>query len=326
MKIGILGAGKIAHSTVPAMIALDEIECYAVASRDYEKARDFADRYGFQKAYGSYEQMLSDPELELVYIATPHSHHYEHMMLCMEHGKAVLCEKPVSENTEQLKEIIALAKEKNTFFMEAMCMKCNPVYRKAVEWVNSGKTGTVKAVKADFCSMCGYDENDRLFRKDCGGGALLDLGVYVLSFACSFLGYNPEEIISNAMFGKSDVDMFNSIFLRYKDGSHVALTTAFSMPCENGAAIFGEKGTIVFDRWFFCTDKVTLYDENNRLAEEVKIEKTVNGYEYEVAEVNKCLRENLAESSLVPHSETIAIMNIMDKCRKDWGFVYPDEK
>lgn len=325
IRWGIIGTGRIANTFAKAICSSKDCELTAVASRTKEKARIFAEKYRAEKNYASYEELASDKEIDIVYIATPTASHYADTMMCLKKGKSVLCEKPASLNREQLSRIIQLAKEKDLFFMEAMWMKCNPVFKQALSWVKEGKIGTPKAVKADFCSMCEYDENDRLFRPDCGGGALLDLGVYTLTFACCFLGFYPDEISSNAVFGKSNVDMFNSIILHYKNGSHASLTTSFSMPCENGAVVLGEKGSIVFDRWFFCTDKVSLYDENNKLVEQVVIENKVNGYEYEVEEVNRCIREGVNESVYVPHDETMAVMEIMDKCRKDWGFVYPGE-
>ena len=320
---GIIGTGRIARSFAEALKGSENAELYAVASRSAEKANAFAGEFGFQKSYGSYAELASDSNVDIVYIATPMASHYADSLLCINNGRNVLCEKSASLNSAQLEEMLAAAKNKGVFFMEAMWMKCRPTYLKALEWINIGRIGNVRYIKADFCCSVPYNRNDRLFAPECGGGALLDLGVYPITLAADILGSSPDEIVSDAniIFG---VDMSNSITLRYGSSTAV-LQSGFEMQTPNRALISGDKGMIVFGEWFHCSSEITLYDRAGNELERSVIPVRVNGYEYEILEAQKCLGNGLAESPLVPHSSTLAVMKIMDKCRKDWGLVYPVE-
>lgn len=322
---GIMATGGIANTFAKAVNYVEGANLYAAASRSLEKAEQFAKEYGVEKAYGSYEDLVQDEKVDIIYIATPMNCHYENVKLCLEYGKNVLCEKAITLNAEQLKELIALAKEKNLFFMEAMWTKCLPAFRKAKEWVEAGKIGEVQMVKADFCNQVPYQEDSRLFRKDLGGGAILDLGVYPISLATSFLGTKPKNIISNARMGQSDVDFDCGIMLQY-DNAFAVLTCGFDIFCQNNATIVGSKGSISFADWFFNTTQVKLFNSNSELLEEVSLPHECNGYEYEIIEAQRCLDANLKESIIVPLSDTLDIMNIMDTCRKDWGLTYPEEE
>ena len=195
MKIGVLGAGKISHSVVPAMIGLEEIQCWAVASRDYEKAKAFADQYGFQKAYGSYEEMLRDPEVELVYVATPHSHHYEHMMLCMEHGKAVLCEKAFTMNGGQARKIKEYANAHGIFAAEAIWPRYMPSRKIIDDVIASGVIGKVNTLTANLSYV--IHQVPRIYEPALAGGALLDIGVYGINFALMHFGTDIERVESS---------------------------------------------------------------------------------------------------------------------------------
>lgn len=321
---GILATGKIANTFAKALVFEPNAVPYAVASRTIEKAEKFAAEYGFEKAYGSYAELAADENVEVVYIASPMSCHYADAKLCLEHGKNVLCEKSITLNTAELDELLALAKAKNVFFMEAMWMKCLPSFRKALEWYNDGKIGEIRMSKSDFCGNVSYDENDRLFRKSLGGGALLDLGVYNLTFITAFHGFEPESITSFAHIGQSDVDFDASVLLKY-DGSFAAASFGFDLSGRNNATIVGSNGKIEFGDWFFCTHEVRLYDKNGILVEEFNEPHKCNGYENEVIEVQHCLDNGLKESPLNPMWQTKAIMGLMDKCRKDWGFKYLSE-
>ena len=321
---GIMATGKIAETFAKAINYTDGAKLYAAASRTEEKAKAFGEKYNAEKCYGSYRQLAEDENVDVIYIASPMAQHYENAKMCLLAGKNVLCEKTITLNSAQLDELIAIAKEKDLFFMEAMWMKMLPAFRKAKEWVSSGKIGEVHAVKADLTSMCRYDENDRLFRKDLGGGALLDIGVYPITFACEFLGYQPKEIISNCVIGKSDVDFDASIMLRYENG-YADLCAAFNMDNCNPAYIIGTKGSIRFPEWFFCTGRVLLYDDDGNIVEEFNNPHPCNGYEFEVAHVMSCLEKGLKESDLNPLWHTKATMKIMEKCRTDWGFSYNRE-
>ena len=320
---GGIGTGRIAHTFAEALRGCEDAELCAVASRTVEKARAFAEEFGFERAYGSYQELACDEDIDVVYIATPMSSHYGDALLCLENGRNVLCEKSAALNTAQLDEMLAPAREKGLFFMEAMWMKCRPTYLKALEWVQSGRIGAVRYIKADFCNLVQYDPADRLFNPACGGGALLDLAVYPLTLARDFMGH-PEEIVSSAHLGRDGVDLSNSILLR-GNGVFAALNSGFEIPNRNNAVIVGDEGSVLFGEWFFCSCEVSLLDRDGRELEKCVIENEINGYEYEVREVHSCLSRGLRESPLVPWSSTRGVMEIMDKCRRDWGMRYEGE-
>ena len=321
---GIMATGKIAHTFAKAVNSVEDARLYACASRSAEKAEEFGAQYGAEKCYGSYEELAADENIDVIYIATPMNCHYENIKLCFEHGKNVLCEKSVTINSTQLRELIEIAREKNLFFMEAMWTKCLPAFRKAKEWAAEGKIGAIKAIRADFSNAVDFDENDRLFRPELGGGALLDLSVYPLSFITSFLGFVPEKITSAVNIDKLGVDMDEAVIMQYEN-AYASFISGFDIDNENRAVIVGTDGRIAFDPWFFCTDTVRLYDRNNKLAEEYIAPHLCNGYEFEIMEVQKCLADGLKESRLNPLPDTLAVMEIMDGLRKEWNFKYPEE-
>lgn len=321
---GIMATGKIAHTFAKAVNYVPDAKLYACASRTEEKAGEFASLYGTEKFYGSYEQLAADPNVDIIYVASPMSCHYENVKLCFEHGKNVLCEKSITLNISQLEELISIAREKNLFFMEAMWMKCLPAFLKAREWFEAGKIGEIKAIRADFSNPVEFDPGDRLFRPELGGGALLDLGVYPITLITAFLGFEPTEIKSSANIGGLGVDMDEAVIMQYKN-AYASFVAGFDIENENRAVIVGNKGRIAFDPWFFCSDTVRLYDENGKLVEESVTPHLCNGYEYEIMEAQKCMAEGIPESRLNPLSDTRAIMQIMDSLRKSWNFSYEGE-
>lgn len=324
IKWGIIGTGRIAHLFAQALCGTQGGEPYAVASRSTEKAQSFAEEFGFAKAYGSYRELAEDADVDIVYIATPMHSHYDDAMLCLKNGRHVLCEKSLTINARQSEEIIGFAKQKGLFFMEAMWMKLRPAYLKVKEWIASGAIGTPEYVKADFNNHMPFDPNDRTFLKACGGGALLDLGVYPLTLAADILGNEPDEIISAAHIGHEEVDISNSVILKYK-GAFACLNSGFEFQCKNNAIISGDKGSAVLGDWFHCTSDAALYDRDGKLVESHEFPPKVNGYEYEIEEAQRCLREGLTESPFVTHEDTLAVMRIMDECRRQWGMKYDGE-
>ena len=321
---GIMATGKIAHTFAKAVNAAEGAKLYACASRDGSKAAEFGKLYGAEKSYGSYEELAADPNVDIVYVASPMSCHYENVRLCFEYGKNVLCEKSITMNSEQLAELVKTAKEKNLFFMEAMWTKCLPSFLKAKEWVQSGKIGEIRAIRADFSNPVDFDPADRLFRPELGGGALLDLAVYPITFITAFLGYAPVEISSSVNFGRSGVDTDEAVIFKYEN-AFASMTAGFNMENENRAVIVGTEGRIAFAPWFFCTDTVRLFRWDNVLLEESVTPHICNGYEYEILEAQRCLSEGLKESPLNPLSDTVSVMKIMDGLRKYWSYSFPNE-
>ncbi len=323
-RFAILGTGRIAATFAKALSEVSEAEFYAVGSRTKQKADAFAEKFGAVKSYGSYEELADDKDIDAVYIATPMSCHFDNAMLCINKGKHILCEKSVSLDSRQLDIMLKAAAEKELLFMEAMWTKCRPVYIKVLDWIRQGRIGKVKYVKADFNNLVRYDRSDRLFAPELGGGALLDLLVYPLTLSSDVFGEYPESVTSAANIGKDGVDLSNAVILKYKNG-FAALSSGFEVPNNNNALISGEKGSIIFSDWFFCTSEAALYDRNGSEIERINIPDEINGYEYEIREFCRCLDKGLKESTLVPHSSTKTVMKIMDKCRSDWNMQYPDE-
>lgn len=324
IKWGIMSTGKIAHTFAKTVQYVETAELYAVSSRKQETADAFARQYGFEKSYGSAAEMLADPQVEVVYVCSPMSCHYQDAKACLEAGKAVLCEKTVTLNGAQLQELLDLAREKGLFFMEAMWMKCIPFFRTAKKWIAEGRIGEPRMVKADFQCLNEVNVEDRLFAKKLGGGALLDLGVYPLSFAMSVLGNQPAKVIAQAHM-RYDVDFDTTVLLQYENGAMATLFASFDYTGNNGAVIVGEKGSIVVEHWFFCSQNVKLYDACNRLVEDVSLPHRCTGYEYEVEEVHRCLWEGKQESELIPWSDTQSVMAVLDAVRAQIGFRYDEE-
>ena len=323
MKIGILGAGKISHSTVPAMIALEEIECWAVASRSLEKAQAFAEKYGFRKAYGSYEEMLSDPEVELVYVATPHSHHFEHMMLCLNHGKAVLCEKAFTMNAKQAREVMEYAKAHGIFAAEAIWPRYMPSRKIIDDVIASGVIGKVNTLTANLSYV--IHEVPRIYRPELAGGALLDIGVYGINFALMHFGTDIERVESSVQMTSTGVDGMETITIFYKDGRMAVLTHSIYARSDRKGIIHGDKGYMVVEN-INNPQSISVFDLEDKLIAHYDVPRQINGYEYQFAECAKALKEGRTESWSMPLADSVYMMEFMDSLRKQWGMVYPQER
>ena len=323
MKIGILGAGKIAHSTVPAMIALDEIECYAVASRSAEKAQKFAEQYGFQKAYGCYEEMLSDPEVELVYVATPHSHHYEHMMLCLTHGKSVLCEKAFTMNAVQAREIMHYARQKGLFAAEAIWPRYMPSRKMINDLIASGVIGKVNTLTANLSYV--IHQVPRICQPELAGGALLDIGVYGINFALMHFGTDIERVESSVQMTPTGVDGMETITIFYRDGRMAVLTHSIYARSDRKGMIHGDRGYLVVEN-INNPRSVSAFDTQDQLIAHYDVPEQINGYEYQFAECVRAIEAGRIESWSMPLEDSVYMMELMDSLRKQWGLVYPQER
>lgn len=323
MKIGILGTGHIARKVAPALVALPEVQCWACASRTREKARDFAEAFGFSKVYDSYEAMVSDPEVELVYVATPHSHHYDHMKLCLEHGKHVLCEKAFTMNASQAREIAALAREKGLYAAEAIWTRYMPSRQRIREILESGVIGRPNTLTANLSYV--IDGKQRIMDPALAGGALLDIGVYGLNFALMTFGDDIARIESSAALTDSGVDAMETITLFYRDGRMAVLTHSIYCRSDRKGIIHGDKGYMVVEN-INNPQSIAVYDANDRLIHFYGVPAQVNGYEYEFAEAVRCITEGRTESDSMPLAESVKVMELMDGLRKQWGVVYPQER
>lgn len=320
MKIGILGAGKIAAKMARTLRELGGGRCYAVASRDIGKARAFADEWGFSKAYGSYEEMLGDPEVELVYVATPHSHHYAHCKLCIGYGKPVLCEKAFMANAREAREIIALARSKGVFISEAIWTRFLPVRFIISDLLDKGAIGEPYMI---YASM-GYPISgvERIRRPELCGGALLDIGVYCINFARMYFGGDVERVASHCTRNEFGMDMQESVSMIYRDGRIANLQASALVSNDREAVISGSRGYLKVDN-INNPQLVSLFDQNHVLVGEYPAPRQISGYEYEVLACEKAVSEGMPETEYMPHEETIAVMEFMDGLRREWGVVYP---
>lgn len=323
MKLALLGPGRIADTVAQALVATKEIECYAVASRNLQRAQAFAEKFGFQKAYGSYEEMLSDPEVELVYITTPHSHHYEQMLMCLEYGKNVISEKAFTVNAEQARKVFAKAKEKGLYAAEAIWTRYMPSRKMIQDIIDSGIIGKLNVVTANL--SYDIDWKERLVDPALAGGALLDIGIYGLNFALMHFGTDIERMESSVWMTPSGVDGMETITLFYKDGRMAALNHSIYARSDRKGIFHGEKGYVVVEN-INNPNAIDVFDDEDRLLAHYDVPEQINGYEYEFIEAVRCIREGKTESDSMPAAETIRVMEMMDELRKQWGLVYPMEK
>ena len=317
-KWGILGPGNIAHQFAQGLSVTEKGKIHAVGSRDISRAKAFAEQYGAEKFYGSYEELIMDDDLDIIYIATPHHLHYELTKKCFDQGKNVLCEKPICINSRQFEELRLYAKEKNVFYMDAIWTRFHPIIKKSLELVH--EIGEIKTIKADFGFKADYDPNSRLFNPELGGGTILDIGIYTLFMPLLFLG-KPDTINANAIIGETGVDNSSAMILSYNNGAIASLLSTFMTNTSTEAEISGTKGKIIFHSRFFMTSKLTLA-LNDKEANEINMDFKMNGYEYEAEEAMKCLDKGLLESPLLPLSFTSDLMSIMDEVRDQIGVKY----
>ncbi|MNW31915.1 1,5-anhydro-D-fructose reductase [compost metagenome] len=320
VKWGLISTGWIAEKFAADLAHASNGELYAVASRTIESADKFAKQFNIPKAYGSYEELLADPEVDVVYIGTPHPMHKENILSALHAGKSVLCEKPVTMNSEELEEVLAVAKEKQLFFMEAMWTRYLKPIRQVREWLAEGKIGDVLLLKAEFGFRMEWDPNHRLLNPELGGGALLDAGIYPVSFASMIFGPNPERMASTAHIGETGVDEQFSIMLSYSEGRTAMLNGAIRLGLPNDAFIQGTKGYIHIPRFLF-SDSATLYVDGEEPVV-IKDDREFAGYAYEAEEVGRCLQEGLLESPVMTWEESLGIMRLLDQARGQWGLRY----
>ncbi|MBP3684010.1 MAG: Gfo/Idh/MocA family oxidoreductase [Oscillospiraceae bacterium] len=323
MKIGILGPGKIAQGVVYALKQMPEIECYAVASRTPGKAEAFAREHGFQKIYNRYEDMVQDPEVELIYVATPHSHHFEHMMLCLTHGKPVICEKAFTMNAKQAQAIRDYSETHGIFAAEAIWPRYMPSRGIIQDALNSGKIGKVYAMTANLHYK--IDDVPRIRLPELAGGALLDVGIYGLSFALTHFDGEIERIESSVQLTDTGVDGMESITIHFTDGKIAMLTHGIYTRSDRKGIFYGEKGYIVVEN-INNPQSVSIFDDNDQLLEFHAVPEQINGYEYEFREAVRCIREGKHEAPSISLAESVRVMAVMDQLRAQWGVVYPQER
>ncbi len=322
MKIGILGTGTIAGVMARTIQHTRGVTLYAVGSRTLEKAQTFGREYGVKNCYGSYLELVRDPKVEAIYVASPHSEHFEHVCLAVEHGKHVLCEKAFMLNEAQARRVFELAAEKKVFVGEAMWTRFMPFNDTIRRVISGGMIGDPTMLTANL----GYPISSvpRLQDPALGGGALLDLGVYCLNFASMVFGDDVVEIAARADKNELGVDLQDSITLRYRSGRLAVLSCTAKSVCDNKAAIFGTRGRIEITNINNYED-MTVYDAEGRKLGAYKRPRQITGYEYELLGMVSAIREGWYECAEMPHAQTLRMMNMMDFIRKQIGVSYPGE-
>lgn len=357
IRWGILGTGFIAGEFAKGLVTLKDAQLLGIASRTKAKAQEFANIFKIERIYESYKQLVEDPDIDVVYIATPQETHKDLSLLCLQAGKPILCEKPFALNALEAAEVINLARQKQLFCMEAMWMRFMPLIQEAKKIIEQGKIGEVKMLMADFGNPIEYNLNHRVFNLELGGGALLDRGVYCLSLAYYLLGA-PTKIVSSAAICESGADEQSSVILNYPQGKLAVLSQSLRTYSANEAVIMGTKGKIcLHDLWIrpekisvtkfsvltqsyasvletgsSSKQKIVSSIKQNPLIRRVYISLSgllksrgaivrpvkANGYNYEASEVMDCLRNRQLESQVMPLDETLKIMEAMDIIRSQW--------
>lgn len=315
-NLAILGAGNIAHMMAKTVAGMDDVQIIAVASRSYDKAKAFADTYGIKKAYGSYEEMVRDDEVDLVYVATPHSHHFEHMKLCVENGKNVLCEKAFTWNAQQARDIKALAAERNVYVTEAIWPRYMPSRKLINDIIDSGIIGKVTTITCNLSyNIAGVE---RIYKKELAGGALLDLGVYGLNFLLMHARSEIERFETSVVMTDTGVDGQETITLFFKNGIMGVTTHSIYSRSDRKGIFHGENGYIVVEN-INNPEIIRVFDGGDNLLKEIPVPKQITGYEYEVWESFDQLEKGKTESESMPLNQSIELMQLMDDVKAAWN-------
>lgn len=321
IKWGIIGLGNIAHQFAKDLMLVDEAELVAVASRNLDKAQEFAQNYDCSKAYDSYDAIINDAEVDILYIATPHNSHAALTIKALRNKKHVLCEKPIALNYTDAFQMIEASKKNNQFFMEAFWTRFNPSFREAFSKIKKGEIGEVKYINADFAFTAEElgGEGNRKTDISLGGGALLDIGVYPL-FLCYLVLGIPVEILAKANFHQTGADLQTSMILQY-DNAQAILHSSFVSTSNIKATINGTKGRINLNTLWHQTQSYTLtVDEQD---EEILLPTKGKGFTYEIEECHHCIKENKIESELWSHQNSLELIKIVDEVRSKIGLEYP---
>jgi predicted dehydrogenase len=322
-KWGIIGPGKIANKFATALGMTAGASLEAVASRDAGRAAEFAQKFGAVRVHTDYEALAADPDIDAIYIATPHGFHSEQSILCLRHGKAVLCEKPMALYNGQVREMVEAARENKAFLMEAMWTRFLPLTEKILELIHNGQLGTIRYVRADFGFRAPFNPDSRLFNLSLGGGSLLDIGVYPL-FLCLLLLGEPDMIKALGHLSPTGSDESCQALFNYANGSIAEIASTLACQTSISAEIAGTEGMIEIPTPWYKNDRLTLRrpGEDPQL---FQLEPMVNGFEYQIRETMRCLDNGLIESPSMPHAFSLTMSRVMDAIRAQMGVRYPGE-
>ncbi len=320
IRWGILGPGRIAHKFAQDLLTVPDAQLYAVASSNQQRADEFAQQYGIPHAFDRYDDLLTLPDLDVVYVATPHTEHHKNVLMLLKGGVAVLGEKPFAMNSEQVREMVEIARSKKVFLMEALWSRFMPGIVRALELAQSGVIGKIVSVKADFGFKAQFSPEGRLFNKALGGGALLDIGIYPLFLSYLFLG-KPTSIKASAIFGATDADEQCGMVMTYEGEQLALLDCTLRAKTDCVGIIQGELGQIRIHSRFHETKGVTLHVEGEEPAT-FDFDRTTHGYDYEANHVMQCLSAGRTESPLWSLEDSLNLMALLDAIRAEAGIVY----
>ena len=324
IRWGILGTGSIAHKFADGLRAVPDAELAAVGSRAQATADVFGDEFEVPRRHASYQSLAEDPEVDAIYVSTPHPMHCENTLLCLNADKAVLCEKPFALNAREAENMVRCARDRGLFLMEAMWTRFIPAIAQVRQWLAEDAIGEVRMMMADFGFRAQYNPEGRLLNRKLGGGALLDIGVYVTSLASMVFGKQPSRVTALADIGETGVDEQTTIAFRYDSGAMASLICTVRIDTPRAVSILGTRGSIRIPTPFYDAYVATLNMDGEEpvTAEPTRAE---NGFKYEIEEVGRCLREGKLESKTLPLDETLAILRTLDDVRSEIGLKYPGE-
>jgi predicted dehydrogenase len=323
---GIIGPGKIANKFAVALTMTENASLYAVASRDSGRAREFGEKYNASKIYNSYEALANDPDVDAVYVATPHAFHCEQTILCLNRGKPVLCEKPMALSRGQVEKMVQAARDNRVFLMEAMWTRFLPHMQKILQMVRAGELGAIRYVRADFGFHGPFSPDNRLYNLSLGGGALLDIGVYPLFLCLAVLG-QPGKILATGTLAPTGADESAHAFLQYGNGATAVISSTFACQTSITAEIAGTNGSIRIPTAWYKNDRFILHRPGVGTAmgteETFQFEPMVNGFEYQARELMECVEKGMIESPSMTHEFSLLLNGTMDEIRRQTGVKYP---
>ncbi|HSF45175.1 MAG TPA: Gfo/Idh/MocA family oxidoreductase [Chitinophagaceae bacterium] len=326
IRWGILGCGRIAGKFASDLLLVKDAELVAVGSRSREKAASFAEKYPAPHVHGTYEELVSDPDVDVIYVASPHSHHHEHTLLCLRHNKAVLCEKAFAINARQAEEMITEAHNRKLFLMEALWSKFLPHFNMVGSMISEGKIGTIRSMQVNFGFKPVEPVPQRIFDPALGGGTLLDIGIYNVFFVLTFMGV-PDRIQALMTPARTGVDEQLAVQFSYKNGGLAQMLSSFSSNLATEADIAGDNGRIrLLNRFYEPSTTIQYFPDKYDSLQTIPFSKEGGwGYQYQVRHVHECLRQGLIESPVMTHQNSLELMQVMDRVREIAGIRYESD-
>lgn len=323
IKWGVIGPGGIAHQFAQALADSAGGELYAVASRNMSRAESFAQQYSARVKYDNYESIIADKEVDVIYIATPHSHHFHYARACLDAGKHLLMEKPLTVNAQQTRHLVALSEQNGCVFQEALWSRYMPCFAKVKTWINSGEIGELQYISSQIGFAFSHRRNHRLTLPELAGGAILDLGVYSTSISQFLIGENPTTVQAMGMINSDGVDQNTLVNLQYDGGVFSQFICTIGAQCSNVMTIHGKKGFIHLPSCFWNGNSASLYKDDVCVVKE-DFPHPVNGFEYQIASTMASIRNNRLYDPRMSHNDSIGVMNTLDEIRQQIGLVFPD--